>query len=262
MSSARVVPPSSTPILQRGWLCRARGGLPPPPDPQCRFWAHSTLPSERCLLTPPEPWAKPPPCRTPLYVKTPRRGYKRYKILIEQNKMCTNVHLIDVAIDLWIRFLFSAHWKEIMYGGNLVLSILENLFEIISAEALTVCHKRGGEQRIIVSSLVKHRITAITLEWAYSQPVPGPPEDRAVNVPFYFRGYVTCITDLYHDTAISSKQMDNDVKGRNPVFIEFCKDCSDSCFNWKAPAVLQLLIFVISVVLNFIIFVWRRKILQ
>lgn len=176
--------------------------------------------------------------------------------------MCTNVHLIDVAIDLWVRFLFSAHWKEIMYGGNLVLSILENLFEIISAEALAVCHKRGGEQRIIVSSLVKHRITAITLEWAYSQPVPGPPEDRAVNVPFYFRGYVTCITDLYHDTAISSKQMDNDVKGRNPVFIEFCKDCSDSCFNWKAPAVLQLLIFVISVVLNFIIFVWRRKILQ
>lgn len=51
-----------------------------------------------------------------------------------------------------------------MYGGNLVLSILENLFEIISAEALAVCHKRGGVQRIIVCSLVKHRITAITLE--------------------------------------------------------------------------------------------------
>lgn len=51
-----------------------------------------------------------------------------------------------------------------MYGGNLVLSILENLFEIISAEALAVCHMRGGEQRIIVCRLVKHRITAITLE--------------------------------------------------------------------------------------------------
>lgn len=31
--------------------------------------------------------------------------------------------------------------------------------------------------------------------------------------------------------------MDNDVKGRNFVFIEFCKDCLDSCFNWKVLVV-------------------------
>lgn len=106
-----------------------------------------------------------------------------------------------------------------MYGSNLATDILENLFEIISAEALAVCLLRGEEQRIIVCSLVKHSITAITLEWAYSQAVPGPLEDRAVNVPFYFRGYVTCITDLYHDTAISSKQMDNGVNGKKAMFL-------------------------------------------
>lgn len=59
--------------------------------------------------------------------------------------MCINVYLIDVVIDLWIRFLFLVYWKEIMYGGNLVLSILENLFEIILVEVLVVCYKRGGE---------------------------------------------------------------------------------------------------------------------
>lgn len=59
--------------------------------------------------------------------------------------MCINVYLIDVVIDLWIRFLFLVYWKEIMYGGNLVLSILENLFEIIFVEVLIVCYKRGGE---------------------------------------------------------------------------------------------------------------------
>lgn len=56
-----------------------------------------------------------------------------------------------------------------------------------------------------------------------AKPVPGPLEDRAVNVPFYFKGYVTCIPDLYHDTAISSKQMDNDVKGETLFLLSFAK---------------------------------------
>lgn len=132
-------------------------------------------------------------------------------------------HLVKwaVVIDLWICSLFfSLHLSEIMYGSNLATDILENLFEIISLEATAVCLLRGEDQSIIVSSLVKHSITAITLDWAYSQLVPWPLEDRAVNVPFYFRGYVTCIADLYHDTAILSKQMDNGVTTKkSPVLL-------------------------------------------
>lgn len=68
-------------------------------------------------------------------------------------------------IDLWICSLFfSLHLSEIMYGSNLATDILENLFEIISAEAMAVCLLRGEEQSIIVCSLVKHSITAITLD--------------------------------------------------------------------------------------------------
>lgn len=123
----------------------------------------------------------------------------------------------DWFVDLLL--LFSPlHLSEIMYGSNLATDILENLFEIISAEAMAVCLLRGEEQSIIVCSLVKHSITAITLDWAYSRLVPWPLEDRAVNVPFYFRGYVTCIADLYHDTAILSKQMDNGATSKTPCF--------------------------------------------
>lgn len=131
----------------------------------------------------------------------------------------SSFHLVKwaVVIDLWICSLFfSLHLSEIMYGSNLATDISENLFEIISAEAVAVCLLRGEEQSIIVCSLVKHSITAITLDWAYSQPVPWPLEDRAVNVPFYFRGYVTCFADLYYDTAILSKQMDNGVTSKKP----------------------------------------------
>ena len=138
-------------------------------------------------------------------------------------------HLLKraVVIDLWICYLFSSlHLSEIMYGSNLATDILENLFEIISAQATAVCLLREEQQRIIVCSLVKHSITAITLEWAYSQLVPWPLQDRAVNVPFYFRGCVTCIPDLCHDTAILSKQMDNGVTSQKPrSSIEFRVYC-------------------------------------
>ena len=76
-------------------------------------------------------------------------------------------HLLKraVVIDLWICYLFSSlHLSEIMYGSNLATDILENLFEIISAQATAVCLLREEQQRIIVCSLVKHSITAITLE--------------------------------------------------------------------------------------------------
>lgn len=80
----------------------------------------------------------------------------------------SSFHLVKwaVVIDLWIcsLFFFPLHLSEIMYGSNLATDILENLFEIISAEAVAVCLLRGEEQSIIVCSLVKHSITAITLD--------------------------------------------------------------------------------------------------
>lgn len=70
-----------------------------------------------------------------------------------------------IVIDLWICSLFfSLHLSEIMYGSNLATDILENLFEIISVEAMAVCLLREEDQSIIVCSLVKHSITAITLD--------------------------------------------------------------------------------------------------
>lgn len=160
-------------------------------------------------------------CRssTRTHTHTPTHVHTHTHTHTHTNWKLPSFHLVKwaVVIDLWICTLFfPLHLSEIMYGSNLATDILENLFEIISAEATAVCLLRGEEQSIIVCSLVKHSITAITLDWAYSRRVPWPLEDRAVNVPFYFRGYVTCFADLYHDTAILSKQMDNGVTSEKP----------------------------------------------
>lgn len=183
-----------------------------------------------------------------------------YKTHTHTNLLSFHLAKWAVVIDLWICALFfSFHLSEIMYGSNLATDILENLFEIISVEATAVCLLRGEDQSIIVCSLVKHSITAITLDWAYSQQVPWPLEDRAVNVPFYFRGYVTCITDLYHDTAILSKQMDNGVTSKKPCFIEFRAYCLDRGLCWTHPQAFFSLISLILPVLDLIILVWRKK---
>lgn len=65
-----------------------------------------------------------------------------------------------IVIDMWIcsAFFLPIHLSEIMYGSNLATDILENLFEIISAEALAVClvRRRGAEDNCLQSSKTQY----------------------------------------------------------------------------------------------------------